>query len=732
MTVLSNKKNRQQVETEHVLGQPLLINERIQDSNSEASYNMEGDTTLSPMALRSENSSVASIEEVKVRKTESTTIRLYANNAPRIFLETITARTALIIIVITYAIFILGFGLDLNSIYRSFNSQNYRISALDCKTYNGTADLYSSHTWGCTTGKTWNSSVTHLENVLSVKLHVQQSNVTHILTNANQTFELRYNTFIWACYDIGGCGDKFAADDSYTSNPNIWQQVLFQYDQSITITLPNKDDLANEYYALDLELVSNMFQNQESIPTNGLIKSYYLNIEYLKDPYGLFTAPETPNEYDYLSYVTYTFDVSNRDQEEVADAFTVILMFFTVVLLCFYIYVLSQQKRLLSEQKWLVAYIVLVIMLQNPVYCVIVWFSTAPRPADAYACYVVSYVAQSGLFILWLLFADSVHRKMNSKIVFYTPKVLIGVATLVCGIAILTFQFPGVSIHGDEDRNAVEAIDNWSDDLKKNFVGFTMSYMILTILWAVAWFIQLYLTGRKLRQLPYMNTRYLQLSYRFFLVQATLLALYYILQYTAVFYYLSQGTNDTYDVTSVCNSINTLLRQQTHLFGKILFLTVYALILTFLFLPSNLWENSAIKATLAATYVISEHELQEVVKSRRQAIQKLKKNLLNQVTGVNTLVNAKTDVFCVDIAVNLRDVSLQAYYDPPGLKTESGLEGVMDLASIGYEMINKMYNSDHEVFCFVAREITTKRIVVCFRYANRNLCNCSFLFLFVC
>lgn len=711
MSVLSRKSNRNQIETENnLLGQPLLIDERIQEAHDSHDVTPIHEQATSRPTSGSLHKDAHEDEKHINRKA---TGRLYANNAPRIFLETITARTALIIIVATYAIFILGFGLDLNTIYKSFNSNKYKILANDCDNNN---DVDNNHVWGCTSGKNWNSSITHLENVLSIKLRVDQSNITHILAHANQSFVMTYNSYLWACYNENGCDNNFALDDSYTSDPNLWQQVLFKSHQSITINLPDTQDLSNEEYTLEIELIPNTFQNQESIPTNGLVKAYHVNIQYLEDPYGLFTAPTTStNDTSYLEYISYIVDISNRDQEVVADAFTIILMFFTIVLLCFYVYVLSKQKHLLSEQKWLVVYIVLVIFIQNPVYCVIVWFDSAPRPGDAYASYVLTYIAQSGLFILWLLFADSVHRKLNSKIVFYSPKVFIGLVILICGIAILTFQFPGVTPNGNRSRNAVEAVDNWSNDLKKNFIGFTLCYMLLTMLWAIGWFIQLYFTGKKLRKLPYMNTRYLQLSYRFFFVQATLLTIYYVLQYVAVVYYMTEGSNNDYDLTSVCDTINTLLRQQTHLFGKILFLTVYALILTFLFLPSNLWENSAIKATLAATYVITEQERIEVVKQRRHAIQRIRKNVLNQVTGVNHLVNTKADVFCVETALQLRNVAFQAYYDPIDLKTESGFDGIMDLESIGYEMINKFYSPEYEVFCFIAREKTTKQLVVAFR-----------------
>lgn len=72
---------------------------------------------------------------------------------------------------------------------------------------------------------------------------------------------------------------------------------------------------------------------------------------------------------------------------------------------------------------------------------------------------------------------------------------------------------------------------------------------------------------------------------------------------------------------------------------------------------------------LAATYVITEHEHSTIIKSRKIMIQSAKKNLLTQVTLMNQIVNAKADVFCVDIALNMRNIAFQAYYDPPNVQT---------------------------------------------------------------
>ena len=138
-----------------------------------------------------------------------------------------------------------------------------------------------------------------------------------------------------------------------------------------------------------------------------------------------------------------------------------------------------------------------------------------------------------------------------------------------------------------------------------------------------------------------------------------------------------------------------------------MFLTVYALVLAFLFLPASYQENESV-AALANTYVIDELEREDIVCVREKAIKKLAAfNLLY-------LISNKVEVFCVDRALNLLEVAFEAYYDPPDLKTDSGF-GPMGLDRKGYDLIDHSYNPDHETFCIIARQRNTNRLVVAFR-----------------
>ena len=89
---------------------------------------------------------------------------------------------------------------------------------------------------------------------------------------------------------------------------------------------------------------------------------------------------------------------------------------------------------------------------------------------------------------------------------------------------------------------------------------------------------------------------------------------------------------------------------------------------------------------------------------------------LNELVLMKQLISAKPDVFCIDIALILRTISYQAYYDPVDiLKTSSAYDGCMDLSSIDFSLIDVHYNEEHEAFCIICRENATGRLVIAFR-----------------
>jgi hypothetical protein len=201
---------------------PLFTTEK-KNPQSPLSEPLMNDKNTEPPVMSQPRQSTQSNKSTSNKQVENyLSGRIYASNAPKILLETITARTALLIIALTYIFFFIGFALDFNTTYQGFNGSNKLIPAMNCDTTNLTLSSKDTY-WGCSNGRYWNSTVTHLQNVLSVKLNVQQTNLTMPM---NSTFNLVYNVDIWACYEEDGCGDRFASSNAYSDNGNIWQQML--------------------------------------------------------------------------------------------------------------------------------------------------------------------------------------------------------------------------------------------------------------------------------------------------------------------------------------------------------------------------------------------------------------------------------------------------------------------------------------------------------------------------
>lgn len=614
--------------------------------------------------------------------------QIYAVNAPKIFLETLSARSTTLIFAITYIAFIVGFSIDINSAYKGFTSSDVILPGLS------------------SSPDRWTGTVTSLTNVISVSVSVRQSNYTYHVTKNLTSMNTVYDATIWACYLPLGCGDNFNSGyDSLTG----WHKMVSMESQTILVSSASVSGIE-----IDWELIPTTFQNQEAIPARGKVRSYFVSIDYLDNPGSLFVSSSSSSS---IASTQYTINVLTRPGYSVTSGtFSVIILFVVCGTLISFIYVMNRQKKKwLTEQKWVCYYLSALILFINPIYCVIIWQQNV-SPTIVFAFYFFDAMGQAAFFVVWLLFADNISRKAVSHLQFYGPKVLIGFSIFSMTVVALVYQFPNVSPAGslNGERSPVQAVINWTPQLQLSFTAVSIAQLVLMIIWTVYWLVTLVSTGRQLRNLPYMNTRYLQLSYRFFLLQAYLLAAYFVFQYCFIIYFLLRetATGGVRSIVELTDYLNALSRQQTQLFGKVVFLTVYALVLTFLFLPASLVDNDLATA-LASTYVLTEKEMKHVEKSRRLAIS----NVSHVLAGVvQKIVDAKAEVFCVETALTFCNISFESYYDSESLKTVAGYDTkLMDLANYDYELVDIIYRPDHETFCVIARHKSLNKLIVCFR-----------------
>lgn len=675
------------------------------------------------------------------QKNESTikANQAYASTAPRIMIEILTARTTALLFIFTYLAFGLGFGLDIYWTVIGFNSSNRQLQSNECSyDSNGITTDYSNVTGdtGCTykpsnTSSQWAGIVTNLDNIISIELKVEIKNFTDLYQNNTlvapnevniNDITLKYSTLVYCCYQGEGCGREFS--DDVVINPHAWYS-MYDSDSQSSLGLENTYDKYTS--SASAILLGYTFQNQEALPMRGKVRSYLLYVN--------FTQELTDDNEEYAIQLTnetsveYVVNVVTRPYNPLSYVAGILLLLATAGLLVWYVRVLNDKyssvSKWLPEQKWIVVYLGMIVLYQNPVFCVIVWMSQAPT-GWIFCSYFIDAMAQSALFSIWLLFSDGLRRKIiTSRLQFYSPKIAFGLFLFMLQIVVLAFQFCSLN-PGHSDRTPVESVENWLYNTKLTFCIFSVLFLISLIIWTLWWFYSLYNTGKTLETLPYMSTRYLQLSYQFFVTQATLVTIYYVFQYMVVIYFVLRDDASTpvseYGkpngaLQSVTDNVNILFRQQTQLFGKILFLTCYAFILAFLFLPAEVVTASAsdtILGSLAATFVITEDEMRVVVKSRKDRMRAVAESASALLYDFNNLVDTKAQVFCIDISLIMLGVSYEVYYDPPGQATESGY-GPMDLEKHGFVYIDSYYHAESDMFCLITRHTATNKLVVAFR-----------------
>jgi hypothetical protein len=131
----------------------------------------------------------------------------YASSAPKIMLEVVSARSATLIILVTYSVFIIGFLIDIFTTFQSFRGSDKYLIGQVC-----TSDIspiyYSDKTIGCYEDNSWQGMVINLRNVISMQLDVRRNNISYLNLPSEPGY-LVYNVDLWACYQANGCGNTF-------------------------------------------------------------------------------------------------------------------------------------------------------------------------------------------------------------------------------------------------------------------------------------------------------------------------------------------------------------------------------------------------------------------------------------------------------------------------------------------------------------------------------------------
>lgn len=97
------------------------------------------------------------------------------------------------------------------------------------------------------------------------------------------------------------------------------------------------------------------------------------------------------------------------------------------------------------------------------------------------------------------------------------PKLGVGLLLLAGSLGMAALSFPSLSPL--PSRSPLLAVNNWDDGVRRGFLAFSLLFSAAFLLWACAFAALMVLAAVELRRMNYLQTRYLQLSYRFFFLQ---------------------------------------------------------------------------------------------------------------------------------------------------------------------------------------------------------------------
>ena len=637
----------------------------------------------------------------------------YISSKPKITLEHITPTLASWIILLTYVVFIVCFIFDMRAAYDTVNVNDTTKTLHGVICTDGKLPMNScKNRFSCTslsddgTEATWFGHVGKIENIIAFRVALSAKNVTKDdIPNSN----IAYNLKMKGLTEDDTC--KLGFDDFSGRN-------VLQYDSSVNLHDYVKDA------KLSVDLIDFTGQNEESIPSRSIIDSYSFRINYsTKNATDLDSFVPTLLGLDY-KFVNLTRPLDTMT----ADVVNLIVMIFTLGFFVSYVSrlwrVLPDWRTWLPEQIFTISFFASLVFYQNPVYCVLnLYDDNQERPVAAFVGYTFDALGLSGLFCTWLFFADAFSAHFEQPLRFYGPKVLLCAILLTFNMILISLYFP--ALLGDEDRSALEAVLDWPKEEKVNFIVCAIALLVGACLWVATFTGYLMYSFFNLQRINYMQSRSLQLFFRFFLLEGWMITCYYVANYVVVFaLFFGGGKNNEsasqteWNVEDTAESINILLKETLHLNGRVIFLTVYAIILAFLVSPvqdpTDTDKEGKALSVAFINYTISEEDVDNILNAKKSVLANLE-----DMVGVGKLlegmVKIQPQLFCLETSERAAIAANLVYCDPKNVETESGLGKFPSDDIDTFEVLDFKYDPENECCCLILRDPRLKAIFVSFR-----------------
>lgn len=344
-------------------------------------------------------------------------------------------------------------------------------------------------------------------------------------------------------------------------------------------------------------------------------------------------------------------------------------------------------RDVLGVQKWVFALGAVLLLWQNPIHSIA---ELAPSVSlrTRFVSATCESFAEAFFYVFWLNLLDQHGDARPSRLV---AKLLFGLVLLAVETGMTVIRMPAL-FHLTDGPSTVTTTRRTTMRDDELFALLGVVRLTLLLGWVV-WIARIgWRTGVYLRQLPYMLTRFQQLSFRFLFLETLLIVSYVLVLAGLQLLALGHAWYQLGFSAFVQTAVHTFLKYDSGhpSLGQLVFLSVYVYLVMFVHLPPSTGARTGLLSTTA-------FHVEERPRVDRYGF-----------------LTPDSHLFCVETAAWLLELAYQAYYDPPGRPSASGY-GELDLASSGFELVTHLRSSLTDTHVVVALDVARKRLVVAFR-----------------
>ncbi|GMF21984.1 unnamed protein product [Phytophthora fragariaefolia] len=322
----------------------------------------------------------------------------------------------------------------------------------------------------------------------------------------------------------------------------------------------------------------------------------------------------------------------------------------------------------------------------NPVYAVSEMYTSVSMRTRFVSITCQSF-AEAFFYAFWLSLMDQHSADFSSRKWAFATKLVFGLMLFAVDLSMTMLRMPKLFV-------GVEGAPPASDfRLEEIYVllGFIRTGLILE--WLVWIMVVVARAGRHLKALPYMATRFKQLSYRFLVLETLLIFIYVSVLSAVQIFYLAQAWYLVGYDAFIQDAVHTFAKMHTghSSLGKFLFLSVYVYLVMFVHLPPLAGDSTGLLTSTAFN--------------------------VDEKPRVDSygFLTPESNLFCVETSGWLLELAYQAYFDPPGCPSPSGY-GELTLERCGFELITHLRSNLTDTHAVVAwSQDDHRRLVISFR-----------------